>query len=93
MIIGYKKVDEQTSKNRKVFYEKKAVCNNGRARYQLALTQQKNFSVTGEFAASVCNLPQTYNKMAYFRFIEKWGTVGGLIRFFTLNKKFQCKRA
>ena len=77
MIIGYEKVNKQTSKNRKVFYEEKAVCNHGRARYQLALTQQKNFSVTEEFAASVCNLPQTYSKMAYFRFIEKWGTVGG----------------
>ena len=40
------------------------------------LVKSERFPITNEFAAAVCNLPQTYDQMAYHRFIKDWGTVG-----------------
>ena len=58
-----------------MFYEKITVCNNGRARYQLEIGPIKNFTVSEEFAASVCNLPEAYSEKTYLDFIDRWGTV------------------
>ena len=69
-IAGYEKVDKETSTNKNVFFENKKVCNNGRARYQLDLARAKNYSVTDDFAAAVCSLPETYEQEDYLRFIE-----------------------
>ena len=72
---GYNEINKQTSQNRKVFYENITVCNNGRARYQLGLVPTKKFTVSEEFAADVCNLPEAYAEKTYLDFIEDWGTV------------------
>ena len=47
------------------------------------LVKSERFPITNEFAAAVCNLPQTYDQMAYHRFIKDWGTVGFWINFVT----------
>ena len=74
-------MEKETKKNKKVFFEKKEVCNMGTARYQLSLARVEKSSVTKEFAASVCRLPEEYNQGAYRRFIDKWGTVSVLTVF------------
>ena len=80
-IVDYEKMERKTTKNHKVFFEKKEVCNNGTARYQLDLARVEKYSVTKEFAASVCRLPEEYDGAAYRRFIDKWGTVSVLTTF------------
>ena len=65
----------ETSKRHNVFYEVKKVCNKGRARYLLDVASSENFSVTDDFAAAVCKLPEHFNKSVYGNFIDKWGTV------------------
>ena len=72
---------KETTKKQKVFFEKKEVCNMGTARYQLSLARVEKYSVTKEFAAAVCRLPEEYNQGAYSRFIDKWGTVSVLTVF------------
>ena len=62
-----------------MFFERKKVCNNGRARYQVDLAQATKSPVSKEFATAVCRLPVKYDKNAYFRFTENWGTVSMLI--------------
>lgn len=74
-IVDYEKMEQETTKHQKVFFEKKEVCNMGTARYQLSLARVEKYSVTKEFAASVCRLPEEYDQGAYSRFIDKWGTV------------------
>lgn len=74
-------MEKETTKNHKVFFEKKEVCNMGTARYQLSLARVEKSSVTKEFAASVCRLPEEYDQGAYSRFIDKWGTVSVLTVF------------
>ena len=71
-------MEEETKKNHKVFFEKKEVCNKGTGRYQLSLARVEKYSVTKEFAAAVCRLPEVYDQGAYSRFIDKWGTVSVL---------------
>ena len=39
------------------------------------LARVKKYSVSEDFAAAVCILPEEYNQQAYFKFIENWGTV------------------
>ncbi len=75
---GYEKVNKETTTKKNVFFENKKVCNNGRARYQLDLARAKNYSVTEDFAAAVCALPETYEQDDYLRFVENWGTVSVL---------------
>ena len=53
-----------------MFYEEKKVCNKGRARYLLDVASSKNFSVTDDFAAAVCNLPEHFDKNVYRNFIR-----------------------
>ena len=65
----------ETSTNHNVFYEEKKVCSKGRARYLLDVASSKNFSVTDDFAAAVCKLPEHFNTSVYRNFIDKWGTV------------------
>ena len=72
---------KQTTKNHKVFFEKKEVCNKGIPRYQLDLARVQRYSVTKDFAASVCSLPEEYHQGAYRRFIDSWGTVSVLTTF------------
>ena len=74
-LLGYEQVKKETSKYHNVFYEEKHVCNRGRARYQMDLARVKKYSVSEDFAAAVCILPEEYNQQAYFKFIEHWGTV------------------
>lgn len=71
---SYERVEKETSNNHKVFFEKKEVCNNGVARYQLDKAQFERYSVTEDFAAAVCRLPENYDPGAYSRFIDNWGT-------------------
>ena len=74
-------MEKETTEKQKVFFEKKEVCNKGTARYQLSLARVEKYSVTKEFAASVCRLPKEYDQGAYSRFIDKWGTVSVLTVF------------
>ena len=74
MTAGYEKVDEETSQNKKVFFEKIKICNNGTARYLVDKAKRERFPVTEDFAAAVCSLPETFKRRPYFRFIESWGT-------------------
>jgi len=60
---------------------KKKVYNNGAARYQLDLARVEKYSVTKDFAASVCRLPEEYDQGGYRRFIDNWGTVSVLTTF------------
>ena len=75
MVSGFKEIQRMTSNYHNVFYEKKHICNKGRARYQLELAPVKKFPVSQEFASAVCLLPTRYDSRVYFNFIEKWGTV------------------
>ncbi|XP_078382883.1 uncharacterized protein LOC144665526 [Oculina patagonica] len=74
MSTRFEQMKKETEKYHNVFYEEKNVCNRGRARYQLDLAPIKKFSVSEDFAAAVCVLPENYNEKAYFQFIERWGT-------------------
>ena len=74
-------MEQETTINKKVFFEKKEVCYMGTARYRLSLARVENSPVTKEFTASVCRLPEEYNQGAYRRFIDKWGTVSVLTVF------------
>ena len=71
----------ETSARQNVFYEEKKVCNKGRARYLLDAASSKNFSVTEDFAAAVCNLTEHFDKNVYRNFIDKWGTVSEFLGF------------
>ncbi|XP_078384038.1 uncharacterized protein LOC144666477 [Oculina patagonica] len=71
---GYERVEKETSKSHKVFFEEKEVCNNGTARYKLDSAQVENWPVTKDFAAAVCALPEEYDQTAYGAFIDNWGT-------------------
>ena len=71
----YESMKLETSTNHNVFYEEKKVCNKGRAGYLLDVASSKNFSVTEDFAAAVCNLTEHFDKNVYRNFIDKWGTV------------------
>ena len=68
-------MEKETSENKKVFFEEIEVCNNGTARYLLDQAQTEKYSVTKDFAAAVCNLPETYQQSDYKAFIDNWGTV------------------
>lgn len=68
-------MEKGTTNNHKVFFEKKEVCNNGAARYLLDLARVEKYSVTKDFAAAVCRLPEQYDQGAYRGFIDNWGTV------------------
>lgn len=61
--------------HKNVFYQKQSVCNMGRVRYLDELAPTHNFSVTENFAAAVCALPDTYNAAVYMKFLDTWGTV------------------
>ena len=71
----YESMKLETSARQNVFYEEKKVCNKGRARYLLDVASSKNFSVTDDFAAAVCNLTEHFDANVYRNFIDKWGTV------------------
>ena len=71
----YESMKLETSIRHNVFYEEKKVCNKGRARYLLDVASSKNFSVTDDFAAAVCNLTEHFDENVYRNFIDKWGTV------------------
>ena len=79
-IAGYESVEKQTKGYEKVFYDFKKVCNRGEVRYLLASARQKlpGFTVTDDFAAAVCSLPEKYDQDKYLNFIERWGTVSEL---------------
>jgi len=72
----YAEMKKQTSNFHNVFYQEKKVCNKGRVRYLLdaAYRNTAKFPVTEDFASAVCALPENYDKSAYLKFIEKWGT-------------------
>ena len=84
-MTGYNKMEKETSKSHKVFYDEKKVCNRGRVRYQLDLARQKKYPVTEEFAAAVCRLPEQYNQEKYLKFIDDWGTVRGVNLIFSFR--------
>ena len=74
-------MENETTTKHKVFFEKIEVCNNGEARYQLDLAQVEKYSVTKDFAAAVCSLPEEYDQGDYRKFIDEWGTVSVLTTF------------
>ncbi|XP_067676943.1 uncharacterized protein [Haliotis asinina] len=64
----------QTNVEKNVFWQQESACNMGQVRYLDELAPTHNFSVTENFAAAVCALPDTYNAAAYMNFIDTWGT-------------------
>jgi len=78
-IVDYGSIKHETTREHKVFFEKKKVCNEGTARYLLELAQVDKYSVTEAFAAAVCRLPKVYDQRAYRIFIDSWGTVSILL--------------
>lgn len=85
--LGYKSMDKATSKDKNIFFEEKTVCMKGNAAYFYNQLQQGKFSVSREFAAAVCHLPQNYTEKEYLEFIETWGTVGISVFFYFLFLK------
>ena len=45
------------------------------------MASSKNFSVTEDFAAAVCNLTEHFDKNVYRNFIDKWETVSEFLGF------------
>ena len=88
VIAVYGSIKKETTSNHKVFFEKKKVCNEGKARYLLELAKVHKYSVTEAFAAAVCQLPEVYNQADYSRFIDIWGTVSMLLCFVKQDKRF-----
>ena len=75
-IVGYKSVENQTRDSEKVFYDFKRVCNRGEARYKMdSAYDLPGYTVTDDFAAAVCSLPEEYEQRKYLNFIKQWGTV------------------
>lgn len=70
-------METETKKNKNVFYDFKKICNRGEVRYLLDSAHQHiiGFTVTDDFAAAVCRLPNEYQQNSYFEFVEGWGTV------------------
>ncbi len=68
-------MERETSTSHKVFFEEIQVCNHGTARYLLDSAENENWTVTEDFAAAVCALPEAYDQTAYVAFIDNWGTV------------------
>ncbi|XP_071095969.1 uncharacterized protein [Haliotis cracherodii] len=64
----------ETNLQKNVFYQRQSVCNMGQVRYLDELAPTHNFSVTENFAAAVCALPNTYNAAVYMKFLDTWGT-------------------
>lgn len=77
-ILGYEEIKTQTTQNEKVFFEKKKVCCLGTAQYLLDSARLEKRSVTNDFAAAVCNLPEAYDQETYRSFVDIWGTVSVL---------------
>ena len=78
------KAESMTEKKKRVVIQKTKICNYGTARYLYAnaLANEPGFTLSRSFINSVkYELPFTYNKRAYMRFINKWGTVSLLLPF------------
>ena len=78
------KAESMTEKRKRVVIQKTKICNYGTARYLYAnvLANEPGFTLSGSFINSVKHeLPFTYYKRAYMRFINKWGTVSLLLPF------------
>ncbi|KAK3093702.1 hypothetical protein FSP39_019066 [Pinctada imbricata] len=71
---GYKSIKTQTNNLHYVFQDYTTLCNIGHARFKIHLARSDHLSVNREFAASVCQLPTTYNQSQYMNFIDEWGT-------------------
>ncbi|XP_064637893.1 uncharacterized protein LOC135494074 [Lineus longissimus] len=71
---GYEEANQKTNKEGNVFFEENVVCNLGTVGYRLDVAKVNGYSVTRDFAASVCALPDKFSKSAYKNFISKWGT-------------------
>ncbi|BFZ25969.1 hypothetical protein BsWGS_29009 [Bradybaena similaris] len=65
---------EETSLEHKVFQDDQITCNLGRQRFAQELAHAYAFTVTENFAASVCALPVEYDKIQYMDFLDSWGT-------------------
>lgn len=68
---------KETQGSENVFYDFKKVCNRGDVRYLLdsARQQIQGFTVTDDFAAAVCRLPEKNRQDSYLTFVERWRTV------------------
>ena len=67
-----------TQRRKQIVIQKNKICNYGRARYlyENAAADESGYSLSESFKNSVkYQLPTQYNKKAYMKFIEKWGTV------------------
>ncbi|XP_063423228.1 uncharacterized protein LOC134707430 [Mytilus trossulus] len=72
---GYETAAHQLTQPLNYMYQDyTTMCDMGHARLRSHLAQSDHLSVTREFAASVCSLPENYQLPNYLRFIEEWGT-------------------
>ena len=72
------RAEAMTKKQKRVVIQKNKICNFGRARYlyENAVAEDHGYNLSRNFENSVkYQLPTTYDKRAYMKFIEQWGTV------------------
>lgn len=64
----------ETALTRRVFRDEQTVCNLGNARFAEELAEWLNISITDNFAAAACRLPEVYSRDIYMDFLDDWGT-------------------
>ncbi len=67
------KAESETTKNKRVYFDQKRICNAGRVEY---LSDARGIHrLSRRFQDRVSQLPVQYNMTAYMQFIKDWGTV------------------
>lgn len=78
-LAEYEEMKKSTQKGETVYRDCTEICNKGEARYQLKSVENEGWTLTDEFAASVCGLTVKFKKREekkkYFDFLKYWGTV------------------
>ncbi|XP_073258586.1 uncharacterized protein [Porites lutea] len=74
----YEEMKKSTQKGETVYRDCTEICNKGEARYQLKSVENEGWTLTDEFAASVCGLTVKFKKREekkkYIDFLKYWGT-------------------
>ena len=71
-------VEAMTANSKRIIIQKNKICNYGTARYlyENAVAREKGYTLSKSFQNYVkYQLPSTYHKRDYMKFIQDWGTV------------------
>ena len=74
-ITVFQDIEHRTTATHDMFRDTISVCNKGRTRYVMPPLYTNLHDITVEFASAVCHLPVDYDKDAYGKFLDTWGTV------------------